>query len=204
MRTDSQLYVRCFDCGEYVNDSEKGAHECPLPKLVIHHDSNPTDCRREDDPFGTMFAWHRRYSLGDHQPSEDPREWLKENGPFFVCLNLYLYDHSGITISTTPFSCPWDSSQVGCIVVKAEDVRKEFGVKGLNQHHRDKVIKILEAEVKAYDQYLRGAVWGFEYGDDSCWGFFGDELEETGIVDALAHHNIDKGVIDAAWGARNE
>jgi len=28
MTTDSQTYVRCIKCGEYVNDSEAEAHRC--------------------------------------------------------------------------------------------------------------------------------------------------------------------------------
>ena len=31
----------------------------------------------------------------------------------FVFLPLYLFDHSGITMNTSGFSCPWDSGQVG-------------------------------------------------------------------------------------------
>ena len=33
----------------------------------------------------------------------------------FVFLPLYLFDHSGITMNTSGFSCPWDSGQVGWI-----------------------------------------------------------------------------------------
>jgi hypothetical protein len=39
-------------------------------------------------------------------------KWVEDK----VCIkDLYLYDHSGITISTSPFSCGWDSGQVGFI-----------------------------------------------------------------------------------------
>ncbi len=43
-----------------------------------------------------------------------------------VILPLDLYDHSGITMNTTGFHCPWDSGQVGYIYVMPEDIRKEF------------------------------------------------------------------------------
>lgn len=29
MRNDTQTYLRCADCGEFVNSSEEAAHECP-------------------------------------------------------------------------------------------------------------------------------------------------------------------------------
>lgn len=31
MNSDGQHYLRCDSCGEYVNSSEAGAHECPPP-----------------------------------------------------------------------------------------------------------------------------------------------------------------------------
>lgn len=45
----------------------------------------------------------------------------------YVILPLYLYDHSGITISTGPFSCPWDSGQVGWIYAPKDTFRKATG-----------------------------------------------------------------------------
>lgn len=45
----------------------------------------------------------------------------------FIILPLYLYDHGGITISTRPFSCPWDSGQVGYIYASKDKFRKETG-----------------------------------------------------------------------------
>lgn len=102
----------------------------------------------------------------------------------YIVLPLYLYDHSGITISTGPFSCPWDSGQVGWIYVSIEQVKKEFGWKRLTRDRRQQIVQILEKEVEEYDQYLTGQV--FEYvleGNseeivDSCGGFFGEEYCE--------------------------
>jgi hypothetical protein len=72
---------------------------------------------REWDNLGEMICFHKRYDLGDrhsytvHQANElaGKRE--------MIVVPLYLYDHSGITMSTSPFSCPWDSGQVGYIWV---------------------------------------------------------------------------------------
>ncbi len=98
----------------------------------------------------------------------------------YIMLPVYLYDHSGIAISTSPFSCPWDSGQVGFIYVSYADIRKEYSCKKVTKAIRRKVIETLEAEAKTYDSYLRGEVYGFqvldEDGDaiDSCYGFYGD------------------------------
>ena len=100
-----------------------------------------------------------------------------------VILPLYLYDHSGITMNTTGFHCPWDSGQVGFIHVSLEDVRREYGVRRVSAKLRQTVEGALRAEVGVYDDYLRGNVYGYAIerdGDhvDSCWGYFGDFEEE--------------------------
>ena len=44
-------------------------------KLRIERDEYP-ESPRDLDNAGTMVCWHRRYNLGDEQPSEDPDAWL--------------------------------------------------------------------------------------------------------------------------------
>lgn len=118
----------------------------------------------------------------------------------YIMLPLYLYDHSGITISTGPFSCPWDSGQIGYIYVAIKDVLKEFNRKIMSKKLRQKVIDILESEVKVYDQYLTGEIYGYTIEptdknkeincDDSCWGFFGYDHKESGLLE-MAKNAID-------------
>ncbi len=45
----------------------------------------------------------------------------------YVILPLYLYDHGGITMRTNPFSCPWDSGQVGWIYAPKKTFIDETG-----------------------------------------------------------------------------
>jgi hypothetical protein len=132
-----------------------------------------------------MVCFHRRYRLGDTHSfhAEDFNEEMitdiTDKGG--VVLPLYLYDHSGITISTSPFSCPWDSGQVGFIYVTADSIRKEYSVKRISKKTRELATSCLEQEVKTYDEYLTGQVYGFIVEDeegnylDSCWGFYGLE-----------------------------
>ena len=162
--------------------------------LKMIPDTNP-ESPREWDNLGTMYCEHSRYRLGDKK-AEDPRD---ENGNLpdnIIYLPLYLYDHSGITMSTSPFSCPWDSGCVGIIYVTKEKVREEYGWKVLTKSRVEKILSSLKNEVEVYDQYLTGDVWGFkvvEYDEednyekevDSCWGFYGDNPAENGISDYL-------------------
>ncbi len=126
----------------------------------IIRDPEPRNPREECVNFGTMACWHRRYRLGDEQPQETPEKYLR--GKDEIVLLLYLYDHSGITISTAPFSCPWDSGHVGFISVSKAKVREEFGIKRVTAKVREKAEEILRGEVKDYDKYLQGEVYAYE------------------------------------------
>lgn len=127
------------------------------------------------------------------QGSFDPQDYHKRGGYYkaiddallevierkHVILPLFLFDHSGITMNTTGFACPWDSGQVGWIYASKADILKEYGGKNLTQDKREKAEKLLLGEVEYYDHYIRGDCYGFQlYNDDeeldSCWGFIGD------------------------------
>jgi hypothetical protein len=181
--------------------------------VTIKHDQDP-ESPREWDNIGRMVCWHRRYNLGDLQPKERPPEWRKENVPEgSVELPLFLFDHSGITMRTNKAafqaqdSQGWDWGQVGFIFCPPEKIKSEYGVTEVTPEIKKKVLEVLECEVKTYDQFLRGEVWGVEYEvngtEESCWGFFGDELKETGIIDSLPPE-IGKGLIEHAWENRHQ
>lgn len=155
-------------------------------KIKLYPDEDPADPRKEWDNAGTMVCWHRRYTLGDEQPKCSPNEWMEEhkNEREFLVIPLYLYDHSGITMRTGPFSCPWDSGQVGWIYISRERIHKEWG-KGPQAWKKARAC--LESEVKVYDQYLTGDVYGYVIENrsgehvDSIWGYYGHEccIEEA-------------------------
>lgn len=170
--------------------------------LEIFQDE-PYDSPRTWDNLGTMVCFHRRYNLGDkHDYNKDDysswaelKETLIESYNAKVILPLYLYDHSGITMNTTGFSCGWDSGQVGWIFASEDCIKKEYNVDVITDDILEKVTNMLKGEVETYDQYLTGDIYGFriskidkcdhghEHKDeiDSCWGFYGtDSVEEEG------------------------
>ena len=151
--------------------------------IEISQDECPSD-PREDDNLGTMICFHRRYKLGDEHTFESPEDFLasvqQEN---IIVLPLYLYDHSGITMRTRPFSCPWDSGQVGWIYVEKARAKQEFSWKMLTAQRIKKIEAILQAEVEIYDAYLVGDIFGYEIEEiDSCWGYFGTDFEHNGLL----------------------
>lgn len=186
---------------------------------------------REWDNVGTMTCFHRRYNLGDKHNFGSVRSFMEslvsesrlqrtdeqkddididelDDGEVMelalmdnIILPLYLYDHSGITMKTTPFSCKWDSGQVGWIHCSKKRGIEECG-------SEEKAKELLVSEVETYDNFLTGNVYGFvvsknisgpdiddaddiEWEEvDSCWGYNCDYLgkgwEDHLLADARA------------------
>jgi len=161
--------------------------------IQIYQDVNPTS-PREWDNLGAMYCWHRKYQLGDRHGYciQEIEDLIKRKD--VLSLPLYLYDHSGITMNTTGFSCPWDSGQVGYIFVRYEDIKKNFSVKRITKKLINEVLKQLKAEVEEYDNYLTGNIYGYvieKDGEhvDSCWGFYGDpEKNALGEAKSVIDH----------------
>jgi len=222
--------------------------------LFIVEDNDARSPREENDNFGTMVAFHKRYNLGDERKCSEPedflrdlcydttpsgeivalalenkldylrfapdeedkaiyhlmvyddnyKKWYREDtfdsppseiedevansiiewtripdlvelaGKHNVILPVYLYDHSGLTINTTGFSCPWDSGQLGWIYATHESVIKEYGA--VTPETLEKAENLLRSEVEEYDLYLTGQCYGFKLYEghneiNSCWGF---------------------------------
>ena len=169
--------------------NESVVHEEPYKGYTIKliHDQDP-ESPRDCDNVGTMVCWHSRYGLGDEQPKCSPEEYMgnlssndDELRKKFIILPLYLYDHSGITMSTGSFSCPWDSGQVGFIYCTLEKALEEWG--GTDEEARAKATACMESEVKVYASYLEGDVvgWSVESPDEedieSVWGYYPDDSQ---------------------------
>ena len=192
---------------------------------------------REWDNVCTMVCWHRHYSLGDKHNYNNADEFFEdilhnvcgmkyedfeelstrekyklasESDKIYI-KELNLYDHSGITISTSsgyPYNDRWDSGCVGFVYVTKEELFKErIGM--VEEKWEEQADRYIESEVKTYDEYLRGDVYGYiltkkaieqekcphcgeiirEYEVDeeldNLWGYYGDCLEENGILDNL-------------------
>lgn len=132
---------------------------------------------------------------------------------------VYAYIHSGVSLSlgrsSYPFTCPWDTSMSGFLLVKKEEVAS-FEVAEINA----------ESLIETWNDYLSGDVWGFiveepttiysiektlfdkhlldgttikdlrkdfmedhEWEEvDSCWGFYGEDAcieEAKAVIDNL-------------------
>lgn len=153
-------------------------------RIEIEQDIDILESPRDWSNLGTMVCFYRSYELGDkHDLSIEEAQELYDSKNV-VALPLFLMDHSGLSISTSDFGCPWDSGQVGFIYATYEDIKKTFMVDTITDDILEKAKQSLKSEVKVYDQYLCGDVYGFVIRDgrgeilESCWGFYGYETCE--------------------------
>lgn len=145
------------------------------------------------------MVWGRKMTGPSPDPHAVDNTILNVIQKKYIMLPLYLYDHSGLAMSTESFvgkavHAEWDSGQVGWIYVSKEDVLKEFGGEKMTGALRKKAEDLLRNEVTQYDAYLRGECYGFELyknGElsDSCWGFIGS-LED--VCKAMAEYLPDE------------
>lgn len=164
-------------------------------ELHFYQDDSCALSPREWDNFGTVACWHTRYSLSDEDKEikkdnfnsvEEIEEYLIKERNAEILIPIYIYDHSGITINTTGFSCIWDSGQCGFIYCTKEKRLKEKLTK-------KKAEEVMRNEIKTYDLYLTGQVYSYYlYKNvicdkckhtekeiiDSCCGYFYEDVNE--------------------------
>jgi hypothetical protein len=166
--------------------------------IVIEQDDCAMNPREDFDNLGKLALFHGRYSVKNDTTlsPQDYKNWgdfkaaiEKEYGTS-VILSVYMYDHSGVAINTTGFSCPWDSGQLGFTFVSHASIREEYSLKRVSPKAKEKARKILIDELETYGSYLNGDVYSYTVKDEngeefnSCCGFFGDDHEKSGLMES--------------------
>jgi hypothetical protein len=194
-------------------------------RVEVDQDDTDGSCSRDFYSLGHMICWHNRYALGDKhdyknfedfvyqlaqeldidvytkdgfdRETEDLWEEVKKQ---IIVLPLYLYDHSGLSMSYGSFNDPWDSGQVGYIYVTYNEIKKEYKVDKVTPEIVQEVLSVLEDEVEMYDLELKGDVYYYkitkyhkcpccgqevEEDYDCCGGFYGWEALVDGVKDAV-------------------
>lgn len=181
---------------KHTDETRKGNYV-----VRTYPDTSP-ESPREWDNITKMFCFHNRYDLGDkneynskdYQSWNDLKEQIEKDHKVLLIKPLYLYDHSGITISTSPFGCQWDSGQIGWVFIDEKQLEYICGKD--SDTSEEKLSCYIKSEVSNYDQYLTGDVYGFkifkvetcdkghthEEELESCWGYYGEgECMDEGL-----------------------
>lgn len=156
----------------------------------IHRDENPENPRLFQDCLTKMVCFYGRHSIGDEHNyrQSDYRSWselekgIRKNEKVVLIQPLFMYKHGGITISTKPFNCHFDSGQIGFIYITREQVNSLMGYKVISTKRKEQLLKNLLAELEEYDAYLRGDCYYYKIMDsensedvNSCCGFYSEE-----------------------------
>jgi len=187
-------------------------------RINIEQDGDP-ESPREWDNLGTMVCWHNNYNLGDGNGLDDVIDEVQSHSGYnlnmddcnheayrditdpmvlisvidkldsHLYLPLFLYDHSGISISASEFSCRWDSGQIGFILISKNKIRSEYGVKRISKKLKKRIYSYLLNEVSTYDDYLQGEVYCYttitDCGEEigCCSGYYGYEHDKSGLLE---------------------
>lgn len=144
--------------------------------------------------LGTLIH-HSKYTFARkncphivNEDINDIEELIDKNKDNWIFIPVNLLDHSGISVSTNQFSCPWDSGQIGYIYISKDKIREIFNVERISSKLLKDVYKYLDQQIKSLDSWLKGEYCGYIVKDDegseldSCWGY---ESSETAIEMAV-------------------
>jgi hypothetical protein len=183
-------------------------------KIVFGYDADP-ESPREWDNLGTIYSNHRRY----HPDGKSIEELIRDVdgnvyantipfdriGKKYYYLKVWMYDHSGQTVrtgETNPWGnmgyMAWDSGLFGVIVLSKEEAQKVYGYNKCCKSLEQKVLKVLDGEIKDLDTYMTGQIFAYQtYKEDdeecveeidSCYGWYSEEeaiTEAKGAIDAI-------------------
>lgn len=170
-------------------------------KVEIFYDESPESPRDDDGCLAHMAFFNMKDGYGDEEfRSRDVAvEWVEKHKETSFVFPVRAYIHSGTSFSVSkdgtwgyPYTDQFDSGNAGIIMVSVDEM-KGMGMEDISI---DGAFKIAEEELKVYNQWLNGEVYGFrcypkvqlyrkegkkyvphcvdidESKEDSCWGFY--------------------------------
>jgi hypothetical protein len=161
-------------------------------ELKIFYGYDSIDPRKHNVNLGKMMCYNSRYTLGDTEYRDENFETREScmdiilySNEILGYLPLYLYDHSGISISWTK-ETGWnafDTSLLGFYIFTKQDVLNyDPSCKGLSDESLKEIgLSVAKKEIREYDKYISGALCVIDY-------IFEDP--EGKVIDSYAGFNI--------------
>lgn len=183
-------------------------------RVTVINDPDPLNPRTDYDNMGIIISWARRYDLGDHEGDKlrrsleyddvditeiaDVEDYLMKHYGVFAVLPVYMYDHSGISLSTTPFGCMWDSGQIGYIVTTGDRYMDWFG--SPNETIDMSNIPVFEEQVKKAKEKMRNEIRVYDnYINGECYMYVIEKIVEC---EECGHREYD--LLDVCGGFEDE
>lgn len=191
-------------------------------EVQVVYDPDPINPSADWDIVKISYNASSRWLLGNECADAERDAQIRallESGEY-IGMPVYAYVHSGATISTTPFGCPWDSGRSGYVYMTREASMEWAETKRVNgkvvTEHTDETLenvrRYLNGCVKEFAQWLEGEVYGFRVlvdGEevDSCWGFIStpEECMAEGLISGEWYvEQAKKEMAEAAYWAERD
>ena len=150
--------------------------------IKIVQDEDARNPQEDGDTGLFIVANHRDFYVpepNEKRVPNDPDELIQRYKKTHWIFPLEAYIHSGVRLAFgQEGNFPdrrWDVSQLGFVFAAKSEWR-------LSKKARAAAASYIET----WNQYLCGDVWGYDVGDDSCWGFYGYDYclqEAKSVVD---------------------
>jgi hypothetical protein len=160
--------------------------------------------------FGNYKGYGDNHSFNFNTEFDNRQDFINEGSDIIkkhfdavLVKPVHVYKHSGTNISTNdgyPYNDRWDSGTIGFVIITKQDLREEYNWKLITQKRLDSVIdninNVMDSEIDTLSDYIGGNVYEFsiqdENGDteESCGGFYGDDLKTNGILDYLNEEDV--------------
>jgi len=168
--------------------------------VEIHYDDSCQDFEEEfdndEDSSVIICTWERSSTVSKHNPFVEPEDaaaFAKKHKR--VLYDLWKYEHGNVAYRAGetgdrpgyPFTCQFDSGQVGYVLVK-EEAKEWAGME---------LLEFANNHLEYFSDWCNGNVYGYIIRDadgeelDSCWGFIGFENVKdsaTGQANSLSDH----------------
>lgn len=199
----------------YLREKETG----DIYRLKIEYDEY-AESPREWDNLCTIFSQRGNWDISDksfsYSREEAPAKYeefkARQDKGEILMLPVYMYDHSGQTISLGDFHERFDSGVCGFAFVEKKRIFDEYP-DTTEENWKEKAYKAIQVEIDIYDKYIRGETYSWllekaeetehrriSSGDtwitiewefyDACGGFLGDP-EESGLIDSAIGDRFD-------------
>ena len=122
----------------------------------VHHDLD-AHSPRLDEPMTQIVGWHRKYRVSDSDMVNfrDRDSFLESVRPEDIVRPLYMYEHGGVALATTPFSDKFDSGHLGYVLVTPERLEAI----GIGQGETEVIEHNITTEIKELAAYMNGEVY---------------------------------------------
>ena len=140
-----------------LNEIHRTGDEDDQYNTVLVPHETATSPREDFEGFWSLAILHKKVAPTgpDDVSSADKLEELRERDDI-IRVTLYLYDHSAYKLSTTPFSDPWESSQIGFAFARKSAIKESYGA---DETGVEKAYEDLKGELNEYETYLNGDIY---------------------------------------------